>query len=114
MDRYRCCRRHAALVRWAKRNHKDSICFGPCLLARNLVARRFNKIKQCRGVATRHDKLAVVPPISVINSRRFIGPPPRTTLCTMSKTLASCDRAASEKRRAIGGALGQKPAVYPP
>jgi transposase len=56
-----------ALVReqgaWAnippKRNRKESICFSPHLYrARNLVERFFNKIKQCRRVATRYDKLA--------------------------------------------------------
>ena len=56
-----------ALVReqgaWAnippKRNRKESICFSPYLYrARNLVERFFNKIKQCRRVATRYDKLA--------------------------------------------------------
>jgi hypothetical protein len=35
------------------------ICFSPHLYrARNLVERFFNKIKQCRRVATRYDKLA--------------------------------------------------------
>jgi transposase len=42
-----------------KRNRKDPICFNPYLYrARNLVERFFNKIKQCRRVATRYDKLA--------------------------------------------------------
>jgi transposase len=42
-----------------KRNRKDPICFSPYLYrARNLIERYFNKIKQCRRVATRHDKLA--------------------------------------------------------
>jgi transposase len=35
------------------RNRKDPICFSPYLYrARNLVERFFNKIKQCRRVAT--------------------------------------------------------------
>jgi len=35
------------------------ICFSPYLYrARNLVERFFNKIKHCRQVATRYDKLA--------------------------------------------------------
>jgi transposase len=43
-----------------KRNRKDPIHFSPYLYrARNLVERFFNKIKQCRRVATRYDKLAV-------------------------------------------------------
>jgi transposase len=43
-----------------KRNRKDPICFSPYLYrARNLIERFFNKIKQCRRVATRYDKLAV-------------------------------------------------------
>src|SRR5438874_6934081 len=42
-----------------KRNRKDPICFSPYLCrARNLVERFFNRIKQCRRVATRYDKLA--------------------------------------------------------
>jgi transposase len=42
-----------------KRNRKDPICFSRYLYrARNLVERFFNKIKQCRRVATRYDKLA--------------------------------------------------------
>jgi transposase len=40
-------------------NRTEPICFSPHLYrARNLVERFFNKIKQCRRVATRHDKLA--------------------------------------------------------
>jgi transposase len=40
-------------------NRNDPICFSPYLYrARNLVERLFNKIKQCRRVATRYDKLA--------------------------------------------------------
>jgi hypothetical protein len=42
-----------------KRNRKDPICFSPYLYrARKLVERFFNKIKQCRRVTTRYDKLA--------------------------------------------------------
>src|ERR1700716_3446766 len=42
-----------------RRNRKDPICFSPYLYrARNLVERFFNKIKQCRRVATRCDRLA--------------------------------------------------------
>jgi len=42
-----------------KRNRNERICFSPYLYrARNLVERFFNKIKQCRRVATRYDKLA--------------------------------------------------------
>ena len=39
-------------------------CYGPCITcphlyrARNLVERFFNKIKQCRRIATRYNKLA--------------------------------------------------------
>jgi transposase len=37
----------------------DPICFSPYLYrARNLVERFFNKIKHCRRIATRYDKLA--------------------------------------------------------
>jgi transposase len=50
-------------VAWAnippRRNRKDAFCFSPYLYrARNEVERFFNKIKQCRRVATRYDKLA--------------------------------------------------------
>jgi transposase len=42
-----------------KRNRKEALCFSPYLYrARNLVERFFNKIKQCRRIATRYDKLA--------------------------------------------------------
>ena len=42
-----------------KRNRKDPFCFSPYLYrGRNLIERFFNKIKQCRRVATRYDKLA--------------------------------------------------------
>ena len=42
-----------------KRNRKAPICFSPHLYhARNLVERFFNKVKDCRRVATRYDKLA--------------------------------------------------------
>jgi len=37
----------------------DPICFSPYLYrARNRVERFFNRIKQCRRVATRYDRLA--------------------------------------------------------
>jgi len=38
---------------------QNPICFSSYLhRARNLIERSFNKIKQCRRVATRYDKLA--------------------------------------------------------
>jgi len=48
---------------WANippRSHRNEpICLSPYLCrARNMVERFFNKIKQCRRVATRYDKLA--------------------------------------------------------
>ena len=49
-----------------RRNRTEPICFSRHLYrARNLVERFFNKIKQCRRVATRYDKLAA-------NYRAFI------------------------------------------
>jgi transposase len=53
----------ASKEQWAnirpKRNRKEPLCFSPYLYrARNLIERFFNKIKQCRRVATRYDKLA--------------------------------------------------------
>src|SRR3954453_9013695 len=42
-----------------KRNRTEAMCFSRYLYrARNLVERFFNKIKHCRRVATRYDKLA--------------------------------------------------------
>ena len=42
-----------------KSNRRDPICFSPYVYrARNRVERFFNRIKQCRWVATRYDKLA--------------------------------------------------------
>ena len=42
-----------------KCNRKDPVCFSPHLYrARNHIERFFNRIKQCRRVATRYDKLA--------------------------------------------------------
>jgi transposase len=43
----------------SKRNRRQLICFSPHLYrARNHVERFFNKIKHCRRIATRYDKLA--------------------------------------------------------
>ena len=40
-------------------NRWDPICFSPYLYrSRNLVEQFFNKIKQCRRIATRYDKIA--------------------------------------------------------
>ncbi len=40
-------------------NRSQPICFGPHLYrARNRIERFFNKIKHCRRIATRYDKLA--------------------------------------------------------
>lgn len=42
-----------------RRNRKEALCFSPYLYrSRNMVERFFNRIKQCRRVATRYDKLA--------------------------------------------------------
>lgn len=42
-----------------KRNRNDPICFSPYLCRdRKRIERFFNRIKQCRRVATRYDKLA--------------------------------------------------------
>ena len=42
-----------------KRNRTEALCFSPHLYrARNLIERFFNKIKHCRRIATRYDKLA--------------------------------------------------------
>ncbi|TPJ33751.1 transposase [Mesorhizobium sp. B2-8-3] len=55
---------------------KNPICFSPYLYrARNLVERFFNRIKQCRRVATRYDKLAA-------NYLAFIKPRSHSDLAT--------------------------------
>jgi len=42
-----------------KSNRRDSICYSPYLYRdRNRVERFFNRIKQCRRIATRCDRLA--------------------------------------------------------
>ena len=42
-----------------RRTRKGPICFSPFLYrARNRIERFFNRIKQCRRIATRYDKLA--------------------------------------------------------
>jgi transposase len=75
-----------------KRNRKEAICFSPYLYrARNLVERFFNKIKQCRRIATRYDKLAQ-PTISPSSSWHQSGygctlmsPRPSTTLADFER-----------------------------
>jgi transposase len=54
------CRREARLGQHLTKIHrKEPICFSPYLYgARNLAEWFFNKIKQCRRIATRYDKLA--------------------------------------------------------
>jgi transposase len=43
----------------AEMQSHDPVCFSPYLYrARNAIERFFNRIKQCRRVATRYDKLA--------------------------------------------------------
>jgi transposase len=61
-----------------KSKRKDPICFSPYLCRdRNRVEQFFNRIKQCRRVATRYDKLAA-------NYLAFVqlasGPPPQPSL----------------------------------
>ena len=42
-----------------KRNRREPICFSPHLYrGRNHIERFFNKVKHCRRIATRYDKLA--------------------------------------------------------
>ena len=43
----------------SKRNRKNPICFSPCLYRdRNQVEHFFNRIKHCRRIAARYEKLA--------------------------------------------------------
>src|SRR5262249_37324714 len=59
-DRLGCSESASAQTEKGSHGHRnDPICFSPYLYrARNLIERFFNKIKQCRRVATRYDKLA--------------------------------------------------------
>jgi transposase len=54
------CRQAVRMTNIPPRSNRNApVCFSPYLYrARNLVERLFNKIKQCRRVATRYDKLA--------------------------------------------------------
>ena len=66
-----------------KRNRKDPVCFSPYLYrARNLIERFFSKIKQCRRVATRYDKLAAnyLAFVKLASIRIWLSPRPSTTL----------------------------------
>jgi transposase len=59
-----------------KRNRKEPICFSPYLYRRrNSVERFFNKIKQCRRIATRYDKLAAnyLAFVKLASIRRWLG-----------------------------------------
>jgi len=72
-----------------KRNREDPICFSPYLYrARNLVERLFNKIKQCRRVATRYDKLAA-------NYLAFVNSHQSEFGCALMSPRASLERGAS-------------------
>jgi len=52
-------RGHASTDIPPKSNRNDPVCFSPYLYrARNRVERFFNRIKQCRRIATRYDRLA--------------------------------------------------------
>jgi len=60
-----CFRRVSEHDAWAnippRRNRREALCFSPYLYpGRNLVEWFFNKLKQCRRVATRYGKLAVI------------------------------------------------------
>ena len=57
-----------------RRNRNDALCFSPYLYrARNLIERFFNRIKQCRRMATRYDKLAAGLPGFLTLQPRFLG-----------------------------------------
>jgi hypothetical protein len=73
------------------RNRKEAICFSPYLYpARNLVERLFNKIKQCRRVTTRYDRLAA-------NYLAFIKLTPKACCLARSSPvlIASCRHTAA-------------------
>jgi hypothetical protein len=53
-------------------NRNEPICFSPYLYrARNLLERLFNKIRQCRRIATRYDKLAALSRLQTTGSIRL-------------------------------------------
>src|ERR1700740_312151 len=74
-------------------NRREPICFSPHLYrARNLVERFFNKIKQCRRVATRYDKLAAnyLAFIQLASIRLWLGGFLVSRLCGHSKFAEIC------------------------
>src|SRR5882757_8671237 len=87
-----------------KRNRKDPICFSPYLYrARNLIERFFNKIKQCRRVATRYDKLAAIIWRSSNSHQSEFGyaltsPRPRQSRCCRPLVLVVWHRVARKGR----------------
>jgi transposase len=57
--RYGLCDHEWGIIKLMLPNKPRGICFSPYLYRpRNLIERFLNKIKQCRRVATRYDKLA--------------------------------------------------------
>lgn len=83
-----------------KSNRSDPICFSPYLYrARNRVERFFNRIKQCRRVATRYDRLAATT-LPSFNSRQsgygcaLMSPRPNTStpVSRRCKALSSHDQ----------------------
>jgi transposase len=77
-----------------KRNRRQPKCFSPHLYrARNRIERFFNKIKHCRRIATRYDKLAAnYPPVGSL---------PRSPACGRSS------RKASHRRLGVGVAMSR-------
>jgi transposase len=96
-------RQHGA---WAnippKRNRTEAMCFSPYLYrARNLVERFFNKIKHCRRVATRYDKLAAnyLAFVQLASIRLWLRVNESTTLVLSEKGLRAMNAVPPESRR---------------
>src|SRR3954467_13167003 len=85
-----------------KRNRTEALCFSPYLYrARNLVERFFNKIKHCRRVATRYDKLAAnyLAFVQLASIRLWLRVNESTTLVLSEKGVRAMNAVPPESRR---------------
>lgn len=75
-----------------KRNRSDPINFSPYLYRnRNRIERFFNRIKQCRRVATRYDKLAAnyLAFVQLASIRALMSPRPNLRRSAQRRTAMS-------------------------
>ena len=83
-----------------KRNRSNPINFRPSLRDRNRIERFFNRIKQCRRVATRYDKLAAnyLAFVQLASIRLWLRAYESTPWCPESEVRYTLQRAKSELR----------------